>query len=165
MITITEAAVTDIQTIQHIAYQTWPDTYGEILSKVQLMYMLDHFYSEETLTDNMLNKKHHFLLAKENGIALGFASNEHNYNQRKVTRIHKIYILPQTQGKGIGKLLLDKIEALAKENHSVTLSLNVNRMNKALTFYQKIGFKIVADENIEIGHGYLMEDFVMEKQL
>lgn len=164
MITITEATTADIQIIQQIAYQTWPDTYGKILSKVQLVYMLDSFYSEETLRDNMVNKHHHFLLAKENDIALGFASYEHNYNQRKVTRIHKIYILPQTQGKGIGKLLLDKIEALAKENDSTTLSLNVNRMNKALTFYQKIGFEIVADEDIEIGHGYLMEDFVMEKQ-
>lgn len=163
MITITEAAASDIPTIQQIAYQTWPDTYGKILSRVQLNYMLDSFYSEETLRDNMVNKNHHFLLAKESDIALGFASYEHYYNQRKVTRIHKIYILPQTQGKGIGKLLLDKIEALAKENDSATLSLNVNRMNKALTFYQKIGFKIVADEDIEIGHGYLMEDFVMEK--
>ncbi|RTY95053.1 GNAT family N-acetyltransferase [Flavobacterium sp. GT3R68] len=164
MITITEATTADIHTIQQIAYQTWPDTYGKILSKVQLVYMLDSFYSEETLRDNMVNKHHHFLLAIENGVALGFVSYEHNYNQRKVTRIHKIYVLPETQGKGIGKLLLYKIEALAKENNSTTLSLNVNRMNKALTFYQKIGFEIVADEDIEIGHGYLMEDFVMEKQ-
>jgi GNAT superfamily N-acetyltransferase len=165
MITITEATSNDFKTIQEIAHQTWPVTYGEILSKVQLDYMLAAFYSEEALNENVSEKGHRFLLANEENVALGFASYEHNYNQNPVTRIHKIYILPQTQGKGIGKLLIDAIENLAKENHSTALSLNVNRFNKALTFYQKIGFEIIAQEDIELDHGYLMEDFVMEKQL
>jgi GNAT superfamily N-acetyltransferase len=104
-------------------------------------------------------------LAKEENEVLGFASYEHNYDQKQQTRIHKIYILPQTQGKGIGKFLIDAVENLATENNSLALSLNVNRFNKALTFYQKIGFEIVAQVDIELEHGYLMEDYVMEKTL
>lgn len=164
MIRLFEATTQDLKTIQEIAYQTWPATYGKILSKEQLNYMLSQFYSEESLKNNVQNG-HHFLLAKEDNIALGFVSYEHNYKQEPVTRIHKIYILPQTQGKGIGKLLIDAVEDLAKENHSVALSLNVNRFNKALTFYQKIGFEIISEEDIEIGRGYLMEDYKMEKKL
>lgn len=164
MIRLFEAMTQDLKTIQEIAYQTWPATYGKILSKEQLNYMLSQFYSEESLKNNVQNG-HHFLLAKEDNIALGFVSYEHNYKQEPVTRIHKIYILPQTQGKGIGKLLIDAVEDLAKENHSVALSLNVNRFNKALTFYQKIGFEIIGEEDIEIGRGYLMEDYKMEKKL
>jgi len=60
---------------------------------------------------------------------------------------------------------LDSIVVLAKENHSETISLNVNRFNKAFAFYKKMGFEIVAEENIEIGNGYLMEDYKMEKKL
>lgn len=164
MIRLFEATTQDLKTIQEIAYQTWPATYGKILSKEQLNYMLSQFYSEESLKNNVQNG-HHFLLAKEDNIDLGFVSYEHNYKQEPVTRIHKIYILPQTQGKGIGKLLIDAVEDLAKENHSVALSLNVNRFNKALTFYQKIGFEIISEEDIEIGRGYLMEDYKMEKKL
>jgi GNAT superfamily N-acetyltransferase len=165
MITIFEATSNDFKTIQDIAHQTWPETYGDILSKEQLDYMLGAFYSEAALSDNVENKGHRFLLAKENEVVLGFAAYEHNYQDNNRTRIHKIYILPQTQGKGIGKKLIECIEKLALENHSEALSLNVNRFNKALTFYQKIGFEIIAEENIEIGHGYLMEDYVMEKSL
>ncbi len=73
--------------------------------------------------------------------------------------------MPEAQGKGTGKLLIDTVEKLAKENHSTCISLNVNQFNKALSFYQKIGFEIVAEENIELDYGYLMEDYVMEKQL
>jgi GNAT superfamily N-acetyltransferase len=165
MITITEATSNDFKTIQDIAHQTWPETYGDILSKEQLDYMLGAFYSEAALSDNVNTKGHYFLLAKENEVVLGFAAYEHNYQENNRTRIHKIYILPQTQGKGIGKRLIEYIEKLAIENHSEALSLNVNRFNKALTFYQKIGFEIITEENIEIGHGYLMEDYVMEKSL
>lgn len=165
MITIVTATTNDYQTIQNIAHQTWPIAYGEILSRAQLDYMLEAFYNEDALKDSVLNKGHRFVLAKEGEETLGFASYEHNYNQKQQTKIHKIYILPQTQGKGIGKILIDFIENIAKENNAIELSLNVNRFNKALSFYQKLGFEVVEEVNIELDYGYLMEDYVMEKKL
>jgi GNAT superfamily N-acetyltransferase len=165
MITIITSTTNDYKTIRDIAHQTWPIAYGEILPKAQLDYMLGTFYNDEALNDSVLNKGHYFVLAKEGEETLGFASYEHNYNQKQQTKIHKIYILPQTQGKGIGKTLIDFIENVAKENHSTALSLNVNRFNKALYFYQKLGFEIVGEVDIELDHGYLMEDYVMEKKI
>ena len=165
MITISEATIKDIKVIREIAFKTWPVTYGEILSKAQIDYMLDLFYSEETLTDKLANKRHHFFVLKKNEICLGFASYEHHYLNSNSTRLHKFYLLTEHQGKGMGKLMLDKIVALAKENRSDKLSLNVNRFNKAFVFYQKMGFEIIAEEDIPIGQGYLMEDYIMEKQL
>jgi GNAT superfamily N-acetyltransferase len=96
---------------------------------------------------------------------LGFIGIEHNYNDKAVTKIHKIYLLPETQGKGIGKKVIDEIGKLALDNNSTALILNVNRFNTALGFYKKIGFEIVDEVNIDIGKGYLMEDYVMEKKL
>ena len=164
MITISQATSKDIPIIQEIAHKTWPITYGSILSKAQLDYMLEKMYSDAALLDN-LNKGHHFMLAKENSVCLGFASIEHSYLNEKCTRLHKIYLLPETQGKGLGKMLLERIIALAKENQSDRISLNVNRFNKACAFYQKMGFEIVAQEDLEIGNGYLMEDYKMEKKI
>ncbi len=127
--------------------------------------MLDLFYSEETLMDKLANIGHDFLVLKENEICHGFASYEHHYLNSNSTRLHKFYLLTEHQGKGMGKLMLDKIVALAKENRSDKLSLNVNRFNKAFVFYQKMGFEIIAEEDIPIGQGYLMEDYITEKQL
>ena len=73
--------------------------------------------------------------------------------------------MPQTQGKGFGKILMDHIEQLALQNNNNYLSLNVNRFNKALHFYQKIGFEIIAEEDIALDFDYLMEDFVLQKPL
>jgi len=104
-------------------------------------------------------------LLKEDDAALGFASYEHNYLDKNVTRLHKLYMLPESQGKGAGKMLIETIEKLAKENGSAAVSLNVNKFNNAFSFYKKAGYEVVGEEDIEIGRGYLMEDYKMEKQL
>lgn len=165
MLQITEATAKDLKTIRDIAYGSWPATYGEILSKEQIDYMLNLFYSDATLSENLTKKGHHFILVHEDGYCIGFASYEHNYLDKNVTRLHKIYLLPEAQGKGAGKLLIATVERLALENYSGAISLNVNKFNNALSFYQKTGFEVVAEEVIELDFGYLMEDYVMEKQL
>lgn len=165
MIKIAIATIDDIKTIQTIAKKTWPVTYGEILSQEQLDYMLEKMYSDNVLNDNLTNKGHHFILAKENDVCLGFASFEFNYMSTNATRLHKLYLLPSAQGKGVGKKLVDAIVEKAQKNHSTSLSLNVNRFNKAVSFYKKVGFEIIAEEDLDIGDGYLMEDYKMELKI
>lgn len=165
MILISEANSADFNTIREIAYTTWPVAYGSILPKAQLDYMLEKFYSDTTLTDNLNNKNHHFLLVKENNNCLGFASYEPNYLGEKILRLHKIYLLPGAQGKGMGKLLISEIEKIANQLNQIGISLNVNRFNKAFHFYTKIGFECIGEEDIELDFGYLMEDFKMFKKL
>jgi len=165
MITISEATINDIKQIQNIVHITWPITYGEILSKEQLDYMLDLIYSDEALTKQIANKEQLFYLISDLEAIIGFIGIEHNYKNENITKIHKIYLLPETQGKGYGKRVFEFIEELALENDSKHLLLNVNRFNKALNFYKKLGFEIKEEVNIEIGNGYLMEDYIMEKKL
>jgi diamine N-acetyltransferase len=165
MLRVFPATATDFATIRSIAYETWPIAYGEILSKSQLDYMLDAFYNHTALKESVSQKGHHFVLAKEGNQTLGFASFEWNYNHKNQTKIHKIYVLPSAQGKGVGKVLIDFIVTEARKQGSLTLCLNVNRYNKAITFYERMGFCITREENIELEHGYLMEDYVMEIKL
>jgi ribosomal protein S18 acetylase RimI-like enzyme len=127
--------------------------------------MLGLFYSDEALRKQIENKEQLFYLISDTESTIGFIGIEHHYRNEAITKIHKIYLLPETQGKGIGKTVIDEIAKMALENHSTTLVLNVNRFNSALSFYKKIGFEIKETVDIEIGNGYLMEDYVMEKRL
>ncbi|MFD2939335.1 GNAT family N-acetyltransferase [Flavobacterium notoginsengisoli] len=165
MIKITEASIDNIVKIQEIAHITWPITYGEILTSEQLEYMLDLIYSNEALSKQIQNKEQLFYLVSDSESVIGFIGIEHNYKNEAVTKIHKIYLLPETQGKGCGKIVFESIEKMALENNSNQLLLNVNRFNTALNFYKKLGFEIKETVDIEIGNGYLMEDYVMGKQI
>ena len=165
MITIRSATPEDYRAIQEVAHQTWPVTFGGILSAPQIAYMLDRMYSLSALWEQVEERNHVFLLAEEEGSCLGYLSYELSYAGTAKTKIHKIYVLPATQGKGVGKHLLSQAEQIARDNGNNVLTLNVNRYNKAVQFYQKLGFAIIGSEDIDIGNGFLMEDYILEKTL
>lgn len=150
--------------VKDLAYAIWPVAYAEILSQEQLEYMLSMFYSEEALAAQ-LEKGHVFYLVQNNsGDYLGFVSYELNSEPDK-TKIHKIYVLPETQGLGLGKLLFEKVKEKALKANQKAIFLNVNKYNQAKFFYEKLGLVIVKEEVIDIGRNYVMDDYVMELAL
>lgn len=151
-----------IPQIRQVAYDTWPVTYSRIISEKQMSYMLGWMYSAESLARQMNEQGHKFLVAMEEQQCLGFASYELDYKKPGTTKIHKLYILPQTQGKGVGRKLMDAIATTAIQHDNHTITLNVNRENKAVDFYKRIGFEIIASEDIDIGEGLFMKDFILE---
>lgn len=164
-ISIFEAWLDDLSTIQKIAYETWPDTFGSILTKNQIQYMLEMMYSLDSLKKQITEQKHRFLIVKLDDQPVGFISFELNFKQLPDTKIHKIYLLPKTQGRGIGTALIESVQDIAKKNANSALVLNVNKFNGAAKFYHKIGFETIATESIDIGSGYLMEDKVLKKEV
>lgn len=161
MISVSKVAEERIPAIQRLAEITWQAAYTSILSQDQMKYMLDLFYSETSLQKQMKDG-HRFIVVKELETVIGFASySSKSAEESKVYRLHKIYINPDQQGKGAGKILIDFIINDIKPINATSLELNVNRQNKALHFYQKLGFRIVKEEDIDIGKGYFMNDYVM----
>jgi len=163
MISIEKNTDNNFTVIRAIAMEVWPIAYGAILKEAQLNYMMELMYSEDSLQLQANSKKHHFILAKENDVTLGFASYEFNYSETKKTKIHKIYVLSSQQGNGVGRKLINYIENEAKNHYQNALVLNVNKYNGAQYFYKKIGFTIDHEEVIAIGNGYVMDDYVMQK--
>jgi diamine N-acetyltransferase len=161
---IRNAEIDDIETIRELAYKIWPAAYEEILGKAQLDYMLEKIYSLSSLHNQFNVLKHHFIMVVEDDTPIGFAS-FCAHDDPKVYHLHKIYVLPGEQGKNVGKQVLDYIISAIKTGGATALQLNVNRFNKALHFYEKQGFKIIREEDIDIGSGFFMNDYVMEKKI
>jgi len=157
---IREATKNDIPVIHDLANKTWPIAYQEILTPQQLAYMLDLTYSESSL-QKQFDAGHHFLIVEKDSIPVAFA--DYNHLKERIYKLQKIYALPEQQGKGIGKLLIDHIIEKVKQQGAKALLLNVNRHNKAKQFYEHLGFTVIGEEDIDIGEGYFMNDYVMEK--
>ena len=150
--------------VRNLAEIIWPVTYGKIISSEQIDYMMDMTYSITSLEKQLQNNKI-FLLVEEEHHFLGFASYEVNCDNSNKTKIHKLYVLPETQGKGIGRQLIDCIADIALKNGNPALYLTVNKNNKAKDFYIKNGFEITSSAVFDIGNGYVMDDYIMEKKL
>jgi len=161
MFKIRKATLEDIEMINRLAWIVFPHTYKEILSTEQMEYMMDWMYSPENLHKQMTEDGHIYYLAFEGDEPAGYLSiqpeGEHTYH------LQKIYVLPSSQGKKLGKLLFEQAIKAIKELHPepCQMRLNVNRHNKALTFYEKMGMKKVDEGDFHIGNGYYMNDYIM----
>lgn len=157
------AAPADIPAIIRLQEQIWEPTYRSILAPEQIQYMFELIYAPDALL-NQMNAGHTFILAEAEGELTGFASFSPVDNKPGLFKLHKIYVLPGTQGTGLGKLLLSDVTDRCRHLGGTRLRLNVNRFNRARAFYEKQGFSVVGEEDIPIGP-YWMNDFIMELPL
>lgn len=150
--------------IKALAENVFPHTYAKILSSEQIDYMMQWMYSLESLTRQM-DEGHVYFIAFDNATPAGYVSVQqeapHSFH------LQKIYVLPEYQGQGIGRLLLRTAEKFVQQTYNApwTLRLNVNRNNTALSFYRKEGFDIETQGDFDIGNGYYMNDYIMCKTL
>lgn len=162
VLTVARASETDIPLIRSLARQIWPKTYATILSQKQIKYMMAMMYSEEAIKVQM-QKDHQFIIVYNSGIPVGFAA--YGEIDPGIYKLFKIYVLHTQQGKGTGKFIIEEILNEIQSKGATSLQLNVNRNNKAKLFYEKLGLAVIKTEDIDIGNGYFMNDYVMEKAL
>ncbi len=165
MVKILPADNNDIPVINSLAHSIWPVAYKDILSKAQMAYMLKLIYDPSSLQQQMLDQNHQFLILYFDDQPSGFASFSIKPGADDIYKLHKLYVLPNLQGTGLGRSLLNEVVALTKAAGGKLLQLNVNRNNKALRFYLKNDFKIMAEEDIAIGNGFFMNDYIMQRDV
>lgn len=106
-----------------------------------------------------------YYLAKVNGAAAGFAGLVPEHDRKKMM-LSKIYVKESCRGQGVGRAMLDFIEAQCKTSGFVTLWLTVNRFNNGpIEWYKRHGFVIVDEVRKDIGQGFYMDDFILEKRV
>lgn len=156
-----KAGAEDINLIHNLAAAIWRKHYPGIITNEQIEYMIDKMYSPESLL-KQLKDDNHFYLAYINNEPVGYFS----YSMKEPGKyfLHKIYLLTDGHRKGIGGSMLEYLLNLLPPKS--TVELTVNRKNyKSINFYFKNGFYIKEVKDFDIGAGFLMEDFVMIKEV
>lgn len=158
-----KATVDDITVIREIAGESFPATYASILTKEQIGYMMEWMYSVDALRRE-LEGNVTYLLLEMDGKAAGYVSFGPE-GGRGLYHLHKIYLLPSCQGRGYGKLLFAEAENEMRRLGAEVFELNVNRYNKALEFYLRMGMQIDRSGDFDIGGGFYMNDYILRKSL
>jgi ribosomal protein S18 acetylase RimI-like enzyme len=159
---IRSATVEDLPQIAALAAKIWRVCYPEIISTEQIEFMLEWMYNLRTLRTEL-----------ESGICfdqlfvadtlIGFASYGPEAGEMK---LHKLYIDPDLQRHGYGSELLAHVELRTAKRGFRTLILGVNKRNTwAISVYEKNGFRIRIAVVNEIGNGFVMDDYIMEKDI
>jgi len=143
-----------------LADTIWREHYTPIIGSGQVEYMLNKYQSENAIRQQIKNGAKYYLILKQ-GKPVGYFS----FNiQESVLFLSKFYILKSERGKGIGRAALLFIETQTRAQDLNKIKLTVNKNNsKSIKAYEKMGFENVDSIVQDIGNGYVMDDFVMEK--
>ena len=166
MVRIDNAGPGDLQKISDMAEVVFRHTYREILSPEQLDYMMDMMYSMPNL-QKQIEEGHHYYIAYDEETSRGYVSVQHEGADNdgiEVFHLHKIYVMPDAQGMGIGMKLFNRAVEHAKEASSgkpARIELNVNKFNKSVGFYKHIGMRVLLEEDFPIGNGFYKTDYIM----
>ena len=151
-----------IEIVESLAEEIWTEHYIPIIGKEQVDYMLDRFQSKQSISDQIRSGFLYFLIKEDNQF-IGYIGVQQKGDELFLS---KIYIKSSERGKGHGKKAIQFIERLAKEKGVRKIALTVNKNNRdAIKAYERLGFKNLGSLIQEIGNGFIMDDYKMEKTL
>lgn len=148
--------------IANLANTTWTEHYTPIIGAQQVAYMLKKFQSVSAIEDQVRKgSKYYLILFQETYVG---------YFSFKIEKNHlflsKLYVLKSARGNKIGKAALSFLEGEAKKVELKKIKLTVNKYNtNAIKAYKKMGFINIEAVVQDIGNGFVMDDYVLEKNI
>jgi diamine N-acetyltransferase len=153
--------------VAELAREIWYEYYVALIGRAQVDYMVAKFQSAGAMAQQMREGYEYFLVARA-GQNIGYCAVQAQTDKQTGERslfLSKLYLLRQERGAGTGRLCMEFIEQLARRRELRLLWLTVNKGNPAVNAYKRLGFQIAADLVIDIGGGFVMDDYRMEKPL
>lgn len=150
-----------IAAVADLARAIWPPHYAPIIGAPQVNYMLAKFQSPEAIARQMAGEGYEYYLAPHAGY-LALVPDP----ARNRVLLSKIYVVAARRGSGLGREMAAFAERRGAELGCGTIWLTVNRNNlDAIAFYERIGFRKTGKLVTDIGGGYVMDDWRMEKTI
>jgi GNAT superfamily N-acetyltransferase len=154
----------ELPVVQRLGHEIWHAYYPGIISEEQIRYMLSIWYQPSSMAHEMQARDVWYALVETVGPkAIGYVSFEKLLFE-PVLFINKLYLLPEVHGHGLGGVTLRWTEERAREMRCKAVRLRVNKRNApAIRSYLRAGFRFIEDIVSDIGSGFVMDDYVMEK--
>ncbi len=163
--TLSDLSVADFPTLRTLGETIWRQHYSAIISMAQIDYMLAGRYTPENLQAYIGAQDRWLKLLNVNNDVVGYCSYAFTDNPAEL-KLEQLYLLAAVKGQGLGGLMLRHVEAQARRQGKSALMLTVNKHNSdSIAVYRKSGFTVREEKVFDIGNGYVMDDYVMQKSL
>ncbi len=161
-LTLRAAADADIPAVQRLADRVWRSHYPGVITTAQIDYMLARGYATEALRG--------FVAASDAGLELGLRGAELAGFAAWIAleggevKLDKLYVDPALQRAGVGRSLVERVIGHARALGAGVVVLNVNKRNVvARRAYERYGFTLREAVVVDIGGGFVMDDYVMAR--
>ena len=153
----------DLQLLSTMAGTIWRECYVSILCVEQIEYMLSKFLSADVLSRQVSLEGYEYYFVECDGEKAGFVGVK---VEEKRLFLSKLYIKEEYRGRGISSIVLGFLEDKCRREDLQAIYLTVNKYNdRAYEVYIKNNYKVIEDVVTDIGSGYVMDDYVMQKTI
>lgn len=150
----------DISLVEMLASKIWHEHYRPIIGREQVVYMLNKYQTTPAIKRQIQDGANYHLMFEQSHPVGYFC---YHYENDSLF-LSKIYVAKEVRGKGIGRKALDFIFEQAKSKSATAIRLTVNKFNlETIAAYKKLGFETIDSVVKDIGGGFVMDDYVMEK--
>jgi diamine N-acetyltransferase len=166
---MSDLAITPIQdpaelaVVETLAREIWYEFYVPLIGRAQVDYMVGRFQTAAAMAAQMRDGYEYFLV-RHGDRAIGYCAVQPQQDTRSLF-LSKFYLHKDARSAGTGRALMEFIVQLALARGLVSIWLTVNKGNPSVRAYERLGFRIAADLRIDIGQGFVMDDYRMEKSL
>lgn len=148
----------DFLVIQTLAREIWKEHYTPIIGEAQVAYMLDKFQSVKAMQKQVAEGYEYFII-KEGEELVGYLAFK---EEQDGLFLSKVYVQSSMRGKGFGKAAIEFVKTEVQNRKLSQIRLTVNKYNRdSIAAYLKMGFIKTRELVIDIGHGYVMDDYEM----
>lgn len=152
----------NITDVAHLACEIWREHYTPIIGPEQVDYMLQKFQSASAITEQLARGYEYFIITRNDNPA-GYAA---IVPEAEKMMLSKIYVKKAMRGTGLGQKMLELVENICRERgiNSIWLTVNKNNLN-SIEWYTRMGFINAGPTVQDIGNGFIMDDYRLEKTL
>ncbi len=152
-----------IKKVAELANEIWHEHYEAIIGTEQVNYMIDHFQSGEVIAEQIKNAGYEYYLLRNLGGYNGYLSIRKEEN---ALFLSKLYIAKRFRGRGYARKAMELLEEICRKYGLPKIWLTVNRNNvNSIKTYESLGFVKSGTQVADIGGGYVMDDYLMERPI
>lgn len=156
----------EIEEAAMLAREIWTEHFTPIIGEGQVEYMLEHFQSAPAISE-MIASAYFYQFIILDSVTVGYtAYRPQTEGEEAFLFLSKLYIKKEFRGRKLASFALSQMEAYCREARISAVRLTCNRHNEnTLAVYRSLGFKVLKEQDADIGGGYFMNDYVMEKKV
>ncbi|MDF2944603.1 MAG: GCAxxG family protein [Herbinix sp.] len=152
-----------IRDVASLAEEIWHEHYETIIGKDQVNYMIDKFQSVRAMNKQINEEGYQYYMISSLGGNVGYIAIREDNDSLFLS---KLYIAKKYRGRGYARKFLEYIQQICEDMQLGKIRLTVNRYNEAsINIYENLGFVKIGTQVADIGQGYVMDDYIMEKSL
>lgn len=148
----------DFPQIETLAREIWEEHYTPIIGVAQVDYMLEKFQSAKAM-EGQVEEGYEYFMILEEGRLVGYLAFK---EEADGLFLSKVYVHSSVRGRGLGKAAIEFVKTEAQNRGLSQIRLTVNKYNHySIAAYLKMGFEKTRELVMDIGEGYVMDDYEM----